>query len=261
VTEVLDPTSDRPLSLQLADLLRDEIRRGVRAPGSQLPTESDFQNEYGVSRTTVRNALRVLSSEGLVVSRKGYGSYVRNRPPLRRVSSSHRHASHRASGKPIFDTEAVAQGQVPSRQMLEVGRTQAPADLADWLQVARGDEVVLRRRLQLLDGEPVVLSASYFPLWVAAGSPLELPGALPEGPDGVIERLGHRFVSGIEVFRARMPFPEEARLLRLGPGTPVVRMIHVDHDDQGRTLQVADDLYVGDRHEFAFEWAEPEGSS
>ncbi len=95
MTEVLDPTSDRPLSLQLADLLRDEIRRGARAPGSHLSTESDFQNEYGVSRTTVRNALRILSSEGLVVSKKGYGSYVRNRPPLRRgiVESSARLSS------------------------------------------------------------------------------------------------------------------------------------------------------------------------
>ena len=52
-----------------------------------------------------------LSGEGLVVTRKGFGSYVRDRQPLRRVSSTHRHASHRASGKPQFDTEAITQGQ------------------------------------------------------------------------------------------------------------------------------------------------------
>jgi len=254
---VLDPTADRPLSLQLADHLRDEIRSGARAPGSQLPTESGFQTEYDVSRTTVRAALATLVSEGLVVTRKGYGSYVRNRPPLRRISSSHRHGAHRQSGKPIFDTEAIAQGQVPSRRMLHVGRVPVPADIAVWLGISRSEQVIIRQRLQLLDGEPAVLSASYYPLWMAAGSALEASDALPAGPDAAIEDLGHRYSSGIEVFRARMPMPDEARLLRLDPGVPVVRMLHIDYDQDGRALQVADDLYAGDRHEFAFEWAEP----
>ena len=53
-----------------------------------------------------------------------------------------------------------------------------------------------------------------------------------------------------------MPTPEEVRLLDLEPGVPVVRMLHIDYDTDGRTLQVADDLFAGDRHEFAFEWAE-----
>ena len=53
-----------------------------------------------------------------------------------------------------------------------------------------------------------------------------------------------------------MPTPEEVRLLDLEPGVPVVRMLHIDYGPDGRTLQVADDLYAGDRHEFAFEWAE-----
>ena len=57
-------------------------------PGSQLPTESEFQHEYGVSRTTIRAALSTLAAEGLVVTRKGFGSYVRDRRPLRRVSST-----------------------------------------------------------------------------------------------------------------------------------------------------------------------------
>ncbi len=52
-----------------------------------------------------------------------------------------------------------------------------------------------------------------------------------------------------------MPTPQEVRLLELEPGVPVVRLLHVDYDPDGRPLQVADDLYAADRHEFAFEWA------
>ena len=53
-----------------------------------------------------------------------------------------------------------------------------------------------------------------------------------------------------------MPTPQEVRLLELEPGVPVVRLLHIDYDPDGRALQVADDLYAADRHEFAFEWAE-----
>jgi len=72
----------------------------------------------------------------------------------------------------------------------------------------------------------------------------------------LIERLGHQFAHGIELLRTRMPTPEEVRLLDLEAGVPVVRMLHIDYAPDGRTLLVADDLYAGDRHEFAFEWAE-----
>ncbi len=261
MTQRLDPRSDRPLSLQLADVLRAEIQEGQRRPGSQLPTESEFQTEYGVSRTTIRSALATLAAEGLVVTRKGYGSYVRDRQPLQRVSSTHRHASHRASGKPVFDTEAVAQGLVPSRQMLMIGRGPVPADIAEWLGCSAGDEAVIRQRLQMLDGVPAVISTSYYPLWLAGGTRMESPEALPEGPDNLIEQLGHRFARGIELLSTRMPTPDEVRMLELEPGVPVARMLHIDYDPDGRTLQVADDLYTGDRHEFAFEWNEDDGTS
>ena len=256
MTQRLDPRSDRPLSLQLADVLRAEIQEGTRRPGSQLPTESEFQRDYGVSRTTIRAALSALAGEGLVVTRKGFGSYVRDRPPLRRVSSTSRHAAHRTSGKPIFDTEAIAQGQVPSHRILRTGRGSVPADVADWLGCPEGEEVVIRQRLHLLDDVPVVISTSYYPLWVAEGTRLESPDALPEGSDNLIEQLGYRFDRGIELMRARMPTPQEVRLLELEPGVPVVRMLHIDYDPDGRTLQVADDLYAADQHEFAFEWNE-----
>ncbi len=53
-----------------------------------------------------------------------------------------------------------------------------------------------------------------------------------------------------------MPTPEEADLLTLHPGVPVVHMWDVDYDKQGRTLQAAHDVYASDRHEFAYEWNE-----
>jgi GntR family transcriptional regulator len=50
-----------------------------------------------------------------------------------------------------------------------------------------------------------------------------------------------------------------AHALELNPGVPVVRLLHIDYDPGGRTLPVADNLHAADRHEFAFEWTEPDG--
>ena len=60
-----------------------------------------------------------------------------------------------------------------------------------------------------------------------------------------------------ELLRAWMPTPDELRMLELNPGVPVVQVLHIDYGPDGRTLQVADDLYAADRDEFAFEWSEP----
>ena len=248
-----------PITHQITDDLRDKIEAGTYGPGALLPSEPELANRYGVSRQTARAALKALEQEGLIVVHSTRGRTVRNRPPLRRVSSTHRHASHRASGKPEFDTEAIAQGQAPSRRMLMVGRGPVSKDVAAWLGTEAGQEAVIRKRLQLLDDQPAVVSASYYPLWMAGGTRLESADALPEGPDNLIEQLGHRFARGMELLQARMPSRDEVRLLELSPGVPVVRLLHIDYDPDGRILQVADDLYAADRHEFAFEWIEPDG--
>jgi GntR family transcriptional regulator len=249
------------LSRQIADELRESILTGELPPGMTLPSERQLIQRYGTSKATASKAIALLQAEGLVTTELGRGTFVRHRPPLRRVSAAKRHDEHRSSGRPIFDTEALAQGQVPSRKILEVGRTQLPLEAAQWLQEPRGEEAVIRKRLQLLNGEPAVISTSYYPLWLAAGTRLESPDALPEGPDVLIENLGHRFYRGIEVYRARMPSTGELSLLNLRPGVPIVHLWDVDYNEHGQPLQAAEDLYAGDRHEFAYEWTEGDTKS
>lgn len=248
---------EAPVTHQITSDLRAKIEDGTYGPGALLPSEPELAQKYGVSRQTARSALRALEQEGLVDVHSTRGRTVRRKPPLRRVSSTRRHDAHRDSGKPEFDTEAVAQGQVPSRRMLMVGRGPVPKEVAPWLGAEPGAEAVIRKRLQLLDGIPAVISTSYYPLWVADGTRLESADALPEGPDNLIEQLGHRFARGMELLRSRMPTPDEVRMLELSPGVPVVQLLHIDYDSEGKSLQVADDLYAADRHEFAFEWIEP----
>jgi GntR family transcriptional regulator len=249
-------TDRMPLSQRIAADLRASIQSGELGPRATLPSERELIETYKTSKSTVGKAIALLQAEGLVVTEFGRGTFVRERPKLRRVSAARRHAEHRSSGKPIFDTEAIEQGQRPSRQMLTVGRSPITPDVAKKLEMQPGEQAVVRKRLQLLDGMPAVISTSYYPIWVAGGTRLESPEALHEGSDVLIENLGHHFSHGVEVFNVRMPTHEESQLLHLAPGTPVVVMWDVDYDEQGRTLQAAEDVYAGDKHEFAYEWSE-----
>jgi GntR family transcriptional repressor for pyruvate dehydrogenase complex len=77
----------RPAYRQVADELRTQIMRGSLAPGARLPAESELTGMFGVSRSTVREALRVLASQHLIDTRRGVqgGSFVAAPDPARLV--------------------------------------------------------------------------------------------------------------------------------------------------------------------------------
>ena len=74
----LNSNDPRPAYLQVADLLRAQIRTGVLKPGDQLPAGRELSEQYSIASMTVRQALRVLVDEGVVVSRQGKGVFVRS---------------------------------------------------------------------------------------------------------------------------------------------------------------------------------------
>ncbi|MFF0306681.1 GntR family transcriptional regulator [Streptosporangium sp. NPDC004379] len=73
----IDPSADRPVYKQLADLIRARIEEGRLRPGQRLPAESDYVAEFGISRDSVRRAMAVLRGEGLIVTELR-GSRVRD---------------------------------------------------------------------------------------------------------------------------------------------------------------------------------------
>lgn len=70
---------------QLADLLRDRITSGDIAPGASLPSELRLAQEHGLSRTSVRQAIAILRSEGLVIVEPPRGTFVRTNEPTETV--------------------------------------------------------------------------------------------------------------------------------------------------------------------------------
>jgi GntR family transcriptional regulator len=245
----LDRSSGPPLYQQLADLLRTAIHQGMYAPGHQLPTEPVLMEHFKVTRPTVRSAIAELRSEGLVSTARGRGTYVRELAlrPILRVGGPWRRSGEREGMTATF-AEIEAASYRPGVRYLQIGRTRAPAEAARRLGVEPGDPVAVRRRVLFADEVPLQVATSWVPWALAEGTRLADSDCEPEGSYPHLEAAGHPIVTLEEEITARMPTPEERRLLQLAPGTPVLRMVRTARDAEGRPLEVADTVNAADRY-------------
>ncbi len=230
---------------------------GLLEPGQRMPSEHELALEYGTSRPTVRRAYATLRGEGLIVTEQGRGTFIRPKPRVRLLLSGANYRRHRVLGVPGFNAQAMEQGQSARQDIVEVARISAPAYVAQRLDLDDGADVIVRRRVFLLEDRPAALVNSYYPADMAAGTAIELLGrikggvyAMIEDPDGPIRRQVARSVDEIT---GRMPTPEEARELRLPQGVPVFRVLRTVYDAQSQPLELQDSVAAGDRHEFRYE--------
>lgn len=127
--------------------LRQAITNGTYRLGSQLPTEAELCEMLGVSRTVVREALRVLEDDGLVVRRHGVGTFVRNRPILKNLNFN------------FGITEMIeSAGSKAGTSHLAIKKETADQEKAEQLRVPEGTPLITVERVRTADGRPVVYS-------------------------------------------------------------------------------------------------------
>ena len=127
--------------------LRQAITEGTFRPGTQLPTEAELCEMLGVSRTVVREALRVLEDAGLVTRRHGVGTFVRNHQILKNLNFN------------FGITEMIkSAGFTPGTSHLAVWKETADEEKAEQLRVSPGTPLVTFERVRTADGRPVVYS-------------------------------------------------------------------------------------------------------
>lgn len=256
---LIDPRSDRPQYRQLADHLRDAI--SDLQPGDALPAEPELMDTYQVSRPTVRQAVAVLRSEGLVVTTHGRGTFVRQKRRVRRVASD-RYAAEAAlleqEGQHPLETaftreHGIAWGEFGVE--VDAYREVTPPDaVADALGLVVGAEV-LERRVVLYAGEvPDQIRTSYYPLDLVAGTPVADPARQP-WPGGTMAELASLDVTvaaTTERVRSRMPTPEEASVLDIAGSVPVLVVRRVFHDGTGEPVETDEQVMPADRAELEY---------
>ena len=217
----------------IANDLRRQIDSGELPPGSKVPGENDLTSQYGVEQPTARRALDVLKNEGLIVAKRGSGTFVREFKPIRRVSPDRLQAGSWGSGRPIWTTDV---GTRPRTENVTVDVEPAAAQIAEVLDLEDGAHVVVRRRKYVVDGKPVQLATSYYPQVLVSGSAITEINTGDGGAYARLKELGHEPVRFREELRVRMPRDAEREALELAQGTPVIMIV--------RTAYTADDQPV-----------------
>lgn len=112
-----------------------------------------------------------------------------------------------------------------------------------------GERVVIRRRL-LRDketGQPEEIGASYIPASIAAGTYLEQPTVVPKALFLCVDLSGRRYAHASDRWQVRPATAEEASLLEIPTGSPVIHLIHNAADENGDTLEVSESVWPSDR--------------
>ena len=135
--------------------------------------------------------------------------------------------------------EAASQGRTGTQRILFAGEAPAPAEVAASLNLPDGQAVVLRKRLILLDGVPVEIASSYWPLSIAAGTPLAGPDKVPGGAPTALAELGYTPHHVTETVQARPAAPEELATLAMPDANEWVLTLHrTITDDSDRPYEV-----------------------
>lgn len=230
-----------PKYLQIAAQLRREVREGRFKPDNRLPAETALAERFRVSPITLRNAIGVLRAEGLIESRHGVGTFVRESRRLHRRSRDR-------YGRARQDQQLLTSHL--RHEIVFAGRVPVPAHIAEVLGVEPDTEVVVRRR-HLSDwetGKPEEIGASYLLAEIAAGTFLEEPTVTPKGLFLCVEELsGKRYATARDQWIARLPTAEEAAALALPTGAPVMHVIHTARAADDTILEVSESVWPADR--------------
>ena len=154
-------TRSRPKHSRLVEQLHVLVQDTRDRGDTCLPSERELCERFGVSRVTVRNALAVLEEQGQIYRVQGKGAFVSKekfRQPLSSLTS--------------FTEDMDSQGMVSGAKILALDIIPATGKIARLLSLPPDSQVVLLRRLRLINGEPIAIENCYLP--PAVGDPIRV---------------------------------------------------------------------------------------
>ncbi|ODT17643.1 MAG: GntR family transcriptional regulator [Kaistia sp. SCN 65-12] len=232
----LDRRRPEPLWHQAERAIRARIEDGEWPAGSQIPAEDRLCELLGVSRITVRHALRNLEALGLLRREHGRGTFVRSATVVAG-----------ARGLTSFTDEMAALGLTVGSRMLAQEIVPASVRVAAALEIEEGEPVAMVRRLRLGNGAPIGVQTAHLRLD-------RVPGLLDEDLSGsslyaqIERRYGIKPFEATETYRVGAVGPEDAVLLEIEAGSPAFIVERLAVDPRG-PFEFTLSIMRGDRYE------------
>ena len=233
---MIDRASPVPLYFQVAQHLQQRIESGTFMAGDALPTEEELQRIYGVSRATVRQAVRQLSSAGLVRTARPYGTFVLQ-PKL--VESLPTLVS--------FSDEVRLAGLTPSTRVLHVALELAPEDIRRRLNLCLGESTLCVTRLRLTNESPIALMTSWLITSLGIGPDDDFAGSLYH----LLAERGVKLVRAEKIVDASNATSEEAALLEVPRRAALLVVSGVTYDATDRPVEYFMGRYRADRYRYS----------
>jgi len=246
-----------PMYRQIAEDLQRRIESGELSHGAQIPTEIDLREYYNASRNTVRDAIKWLTTRGLVETRPGQGTFVLEKiDPFVTTLTGQPEGGPEGGETAVYKAEVEASGRLPANSEPRVEIQKATAVVARALRIGEGTQVVSRHQQRFIDGTPWSLQTSFYPMSLVQSGATRLLEAtnIPEGAVTYLANTDRGFaqVGYRDSIAVRAPDDTEAAFFKLASdGRISVFEVHrVGFDKKGNRLRLTVTVYPADRNRF-----------
>jgi GntR family transcriptional regulator len=250
-----------PMYRQIAEDLREQIESGQLQPGQQLPTELELRDHYGASRNTARDAIKWLTSLGLVETRPGQGTFVVQKidPFVTTLSGDPRRGEGDEGA--AYRSEVSKRNRRPMHSPVQVEIQEASEFISTTLGLPKGAVVISRHERRFIDGTPWSMQTSFYPMEFAErGAELLMQARNIE--EGTVQYLADtlqiRQVGYRDWINVRSPDPTEAHFFTLPSDgrTAVYEIWRTAFDQTGQPMRATVTVYPADRNQFTVEIGE-----
>jgi GntR family transcriptional regulator len=248
----------QPMYQQIAEDLRDQIESGVLQPASQLPTELELRDKYNASRNTIRDAIKRLTSQGLVETRPGQGTFVTRKidPFVTILSAVRGPQSVEGPTDPesaAYLSEVDKSHRKASASVPKVEIQIPSAEVGARLRIASSTQVVSRHQRRYIDGIPWSLQTSFYPMdFVTQGATnLLMADDIKTGTVRYLaESIGVKQIGYRDWITARVPDPTEQAFFGVSHNASVFEIFRTAFDEKGTPMRVTVTVFPTDRTQF-----------
>jgi GntR family transcriptional regulator len=264
--------AQQPMYQQIAEALRQAIELGATLgpegpdipdalrPGAKLPTELELSDTYHASRNTIRDAIKRLTSLGLVETRPGQGTFVTTRAdPFVTELSVDPQALGGAEGATYLSDVRKSGHRNASISIPKVEIRVPTAEVGRRLRVASNSQVVSRHQMRYIDRIPWSLQTSFYPMdFITKGAPrLLMAEDIEQGTVRYLaEAIGVKQVGYRDWITARNPDSNEQAFFNLAHDASVFEIFRTAFDQTGVPLRVTVTVFPTDRNQFIIDVGE-----